>query len=715
MKSSILSLVPIIMFFSVFEVSATSDASFGDPLVYLSSNQERNKQYEKQWLLYLHKFIQLSGLHFSNPQVSNLILLLKRLESSLQIKYFIKVYHVDLMVVDGRKFHQQNVMHVLSRFVTIWDISNGNITYQFNNAHRVWNFTPRRDFRIRMIIHRLKIHTFFKSCVRNLTINYKNVTDVLCGHYSDFYYYPTVSNVCLDIFYEINPLFKLNITFDLMTINVIQKFKLSRWDPKFMHIFYRIEIIQTEMYIYFLKVAKFKIMKLFLLEHAVLFDGPGYISLRKIIAKNTIYTTKGFQCIMIFILPLYSSIKEWNTFLVKYSDIKATGTKALLQKTHSSRQIVYDSLRNGNPYYSMFKSPNNTHLTAVISKFSFNASLDDLYCNNGGIAIFDLITGDPEETSFCYTRIDHQVNMQSFYSLSNTIRIVIFAYENYSNLSTTITVSFIACKVVKVNFCAEIYMCYSDPKLCKFVGEDAFTKLKRMKNKPRAATLMIHKEPCIIFQMQNNPHFEPKNFQHDYIYFCKSNIYIQNLNTPTTPVVYRYNISGYFISTIDDDRYQLFAMYGLPFKYDHTQDVSIYSWLNGNRKRIMGTGYNKAKKLMMEIAPLDRNVAFEATLLDIFPKYGDSPYFVIGLKEYKSWVAFHIERITLKRELSIGEKIVLNNSWQNVERLMDNKVPHIKIIDFQGNRHRSRMLLHLLVEMKVCRSMKLFLKIIFQI
>ena len=698
MKSSILSWVPIIMFFSVFEVNTISDTSLGDPLVCLSSNQERNKQYEKQWLLYLHKFIQLSGLHFSNTQVSNLILLLKRLFSSLQIKHFLRVYHVKL--VHDRNFYQQNVMQVLSRFMTISGIINRNITYEKNDVHRVWNFTPRRNFRIRMIIQRLKIHTWYKSCVRNLTINYKNVTDVLCGHYSNFYYYPTVSNVCLDIFYETNFLFKLNITFDLMTRNIIKK--LNRLHPKFMHIFYVIQNIQREMYLYFLKVAKFKIMKLFLLEHAVLFDGPGYISSRKIIAKNTIFTTKGFQCIMRFILPLYSSIKERNTTLVKYSDIKATGTNHLLQKAHSSRQIVYNNSRSGTPYYSMFKSPNSTHLTIVISKFSINASLDDLYCNYGGIAIFDLVIGDPEETSLCYTRIDHQVNMQPFYSLSNTIRIVIFAYEKYSNLSTTITVSFIACKVVKVNFCAEIYMCYSDLKLCKFFGEDAFTKLRRMKTKSRAATLMIHKESCIIFQMQNNPHFKPPFFHPNYIYFCKSNIYMQNLNTLTTPVVYRYKISGYFLSTINNDKTdQFFAMYGFPFKYDHTQDVSIYSWLNGKRKRIMGTGYNKAKKRMMLIDPLNRNVAFEATLLDIFPKYGNSPSFHIMLTEYGSWVVFNIQRMTLKSELIVGEKIVLNDSWQKVERLMDNKVPHIKIIDFQGNRHRSRMLLHLLVEMKV--------------
>ena len=693
------------MFFSVFEVSATSDASFGDPLVYLSSNQERNKQYEKPWLLYLHKFIQLSGLLFSKTQASNLIILVKRLESSLQIKHILRIYHVK--IVFDTNFHQQNVMQVLSRFVTISDIINRNITYENNDVHTVWIFTPRRDFRIRMIIHRLKIHTWFKSCVRNLTINYKNITDVLCGHYSNFYYYPTVSNVFLDIFYETNPTFKLNITFDLMTRKIIDKLNILH--PKFMQIIYIIQNIQKEMYLYFLKVAKFKIMKLFLLEQVDLFDGPGYISSRKIIAKNTIYTTKGFQCIMRFILPLYSSIKERNTTLVKYDDIKVIGTNHLLQKTDSSRHIVYNSSRKETPYHLMFKSPNNTHLTIVIATFSFNASLDDVYCNYGGVSIFDLIIGNPEETSLCCTRIDHQVNMQPFYSISNTIRIVIFTYEKYSNLSTKINLSFIACKVVKVNFCAEIYMCYSDPKLCKFFGEDTFTRFRRMKNKPRSANLMIHRESCIIFQMQNNPHFKPPFFQPNYKYFCMSNIYIQMLKTPTTPVVYRYNISGYFLSTINNNNYkQFFAMYGFPFKYDHTKDASIYSWLNGKRKKILGTGYNKAKKLMMDIDPLNRNVAFEAILLDIFPKYGNSPYFRILLKEYESWVVFHIERMTFESEIIIGEKVVLNNSWQNVERLMDNKVPHIKIIDFQGNRYRSRMLFHLLVEMKVSRSIQCF-------
>ena len=139
---------------------------------------------------------------------------------------------------------------------------------------------------------------------------------------------------------------------------------------------------------------------------------------------------------------------------------------------YNIKYVLFDSLQTSTKHNIIIKSPENTHISITFTHFSFNTTIEDMYCNYGGVAMFDFSDKEIEETAICYTELNDQANIQPFYSISNKTVVVLYSYDNYSNLSVSLKVSFTKCKVTKVNFCAEIMICRYKTALCSRFRKD---------------------------------------------------------------------------------------------------------------------------------------------------------------------------------------------------------------------------------------------------
>ena len=245
-----------------------------DPLELLNTNLRTKKQTDKYWLKYMFKLTEVSGLAHLFSSSSLLTQHLKILKTGTHINNIIKYHNVKINKI--MKFAIYICTFVLYTFKAF-----GEITYFIESKqthvetsmilhHRIWHFSPNKKFRIRIIFINLKIHHNYRSCMQNITVctsslkmnNNQNVCEydklVFCGDYSMFYFYSPHSTLYFNLFYMTSPFFKLDVSFDLMSNNIIHNICLKLNYGNKYQIFYNILFIKTLLHIFYIKVSKFE-------------------------------------------------------------------------------------------------------------------------------------------------------------------------------------------------------------------------------------------------------------------------------------------------------------------------------------------------------------------------------------------------------------------------------------------------------------------------
>ena len=258
---------------------------YGDPLEVLYSKSQQHKQDNKQWMNYVYKFIEVSGLNYSDHVTYNFIGSLSRLELKTQLKDILKINLVKLMF--NCTFAIHHVSYILYRFVAL-----GHLSYRVREGKlntimlpkgilkRLWHFKPINNFRLRIIIHNLMIETWHKNSYINVSFSYNNITDVFLGHYSNFYYYPSSSEVSFKLSYEADVFLCLNTTFDLMLANIVENFDIMIYNHSIQQALYDIHRVHRRLALYFVKCLKYKIIHIKIFSQVYfdvdVFDGPGF-------------------------------------------------------------------------------------------------------------------------------------------------------------------------------------------------------------------------------------------------------------------------------------------------------------------------------------------------------------------------------------------------------------------------------------------------------
>ena len=213
-------------------VLATKDNG-ENPLNRLNLKYQMKKNYSKPWMDYIYKTIDISASNGSYFLLWGIVDFLKTVKHQIHISNYVKYY--DMKLHYENTYNKHNAAYILYRFIGF-----GKITYSYVDGklvsyystkflHRVWNFQPSKELRIKIVFHRLKIHEYeYGSCMQNVTISSiylsYNPGFVFCGDYSNFYLYPPWIQVYFNLFYDSVPYFKLDVTFDLMSADVVKTF-----------------------------------------------------------------------------------------------------------------------------------------------------------------------------------------------------------------------------------------------------------------------------------------------------------------------------------------------------------------------------------------------------------------------------------------------------------------------------------------------------------
>ena len=355
--------------------------------------------------------------------------------------------------------------------------------------------------------------------------------------------------------------------------------------------------------------------------------------------KYSNFISSSFQ----FLLQVITSDSQRNMHnnLFSYiSFIRYTETLIFSKTQHNSYSYNSFKYRCKFPKKLMFESVTRAHLNIRILRFSYFAQHEDFNCKYGGVSMFDIILDHMEETrSDCTTRLDHQFNLQPFYSKNNKTIIVLYSYHHYSNLWVSINVSVSDCHVVKINLCDMNLVCRFSVKLCSayFDNETISIKGEKISSNNFKLTFQPEGENCVNIHVQSNPYsylMPFPNLHRKKKHVCSMQFCIELRGHF---VVYQYDISGY-LSNIDSifGWYQRYYAFGTPYKYDAMHNISVVHWANGT-KEFLGNLNESNQDVFIVLKPHNgRNVAFEANILEKTPSHKDSVWFQVALTRWIS-------------------------------------------------------------------------------
>ena len=266
MNRSILLSVHILKLLTGIIILATEVKS-ENPFKLLNLKYQIKNNYSKHWMNYIYKSIEISFSNVSDFSLHRIVDFLKIAKHQIHINNYIKCYDMKLHYLIKYDIH--DAKYILYRFRGF-----GAITYKYDNktlypfnmfkiSHHVWNFRPFKELKINIVFHRLKIHDYeYGSCMQNVTINSiylsNNPGFMFCGDYSSFYLYPPWMQVYFNLFYDAVHYFKLDVTFDLMSVDVIYNILL----PPEVHLGYNaiyiMKHLHVMLYTFFLKVPKYQ-------------------------------------------------------------------------------------------------------------------------------------------------------------------------------------------------------------------------------------------------------------------------------------------------------------------------------------------------------------------------------------------------------------------------------------------------------------------------
>ena len=665
------------------------------------------KYYIKHWMRYVHKFIESSGFNNSLMLTSPLITSLQFLEHQIQVKNILQKYYMFFIYDVGYLKH--NVTYILYRFKGYGQISFDTfykiIKPSSKLEHRVWYFRLIIVLRLRIIIHRLRVHELYGSCNQNVTISSQENTTkneiLFCGDYSEFYSYPPEKQVYFNLFYGSAPYFHLDITFDIISAGVIENYLFPPQCKIKYQAVYNIKISSVLLYIYHIKVPKFQ--QLYVrtnnLLKGILFNGPGYLSKMKTIVGNvSVHAIPGFQCILKF--EHHNLRLQNDNCTVTYSAAARYSNSSIIHDVAQTFQYSKAHSLSTHPYTLMLNSQEETKIFIKISEFSFNVTEDDVDCKYGGISFFDVKENEMHETvSVCTQRAEDQQNLQNYYSDSNKTIVVMYSYPEYSSLSSLLHVSVTHCNIVKINVCAIEIACKSSLKQCSTIWKNELVKI----SKDYRVWLNIQPghERCTVLQFLNNPLYEFPFFalMEAKSFICTLFFYIENL---IVPITYQYDISGY-LSNYDrywtrSISYQSFSAHGSAYKSDSRHSISHenkVAFFGKDRKGILLFVHDERKARKA-------NIPIKVTLQEKMPPQENSIKFKIKLTKWISWIDFHIKQSNITAFYS--DRVRLRSTIQTIDRIFADKLLKITMNSEDLDKNGTELTITIETQVGICHT-----------
>ena len=308
--------------------------------------------------------------------------------------------------------------------------------------------------------------------------NEKNVGEIFkfCGQNAKVSVFPKFTNVIIKVFLKQHdyPAYSIVGSFSIMDKRLITSTQIPETSKKkdSVHFGVKLEeilLFKNDIVMFYLWIHVYKDHNVVIThmssdsQKIKLFDGPGFLS-TLLSPRGKLYHCSTYQCTA-------QVLHIWGNFeLVLNHSATELGIHASFYNTHT-----YVSLPNPNCSSSVcilnIKFDHGYKVNVTLQSMVFQGE-NSAYCKYGGLSLIEFINEEyNENVALCRNDFSNNIKRR-FYSVSSSLKMVLYWYEPYSSTSVTLRISNTECDSIHlspVTYCHECY--YFQPLCVRFTNK----------------------------------------------------------------------------------------------------------------------------------------------------------------------------------------------------------------------------------------------------
>ena len=360
-------------------------------------------------------------------------------------------------------------------------------------------------------------HIYFlnRHCKTYLDIfNEINVGEIFkfCGQNAKVSVFPKFTNVIIKVFLKQHdyPTYNIVGSFSIMDKRLITSNQIPKTRKKKNSVHFGVkleEILQfkNDIVMFYLWIHVYKDHNVVIThmssdsQKTKLFDGPGFLS-TLLFPRGKFYYCSTYQC------TAHVSYILGNSELVLNHSATELSIHANFYNTHS-----YVSLPNPNCSSGVcilnIKFDHGYKVNITLQSMVFQGE-NSAYCKYGGLSLIEVINEEyNENVALCRNDFSNN-NKRRFYSVSSSLKMVLYWYKPYSSTSVTLRISTTECDSIHlspVTYCHECYyfqpLCVSfTNKITKHLSRSILLYIKR-----RNIVYDLPESRCFVLQVFEKP------------------------------------------------------------------------------------------------------------------------------------------------------------------------------------------------------------------
>ncbi len=431
----------------------------------------------KVWFEYVREFLFLT---LNNFQISS-----RKFDSALerQFKYSGTFLHHSLDKIDINSTMKRITVKKLSGVMVNvfpqnfdcdarhkkWkacDFSSVDVHYKF-----VWKFHLDKNMRLNLTFIELSFSSGEQDCKNGNLRVFENLTSshtfYYCGQHPVFGLYPSFSNVLIQLSTSYFTLVQHKVVAEFVSFDrdcVVSHHSTTFGFPSAKQL--SVITLRNRITIYHYLVQTKKIYCLVahvhpeLLNHAVVFDGPG--SLSEIAEySGSRFELSSFQCLAkVTVLPHKICVATQFSFTsVSKKQITSLRVTSNSNQSFKISSIDHDAVKVG-PFIASLHSEHDHQINVTVTHLHYLGT-ESQTCQYGGF-----VTGQhfgdryKESIPLCKVHGGTKMSNRHFYSDNSSLLIVVFWYKHYSSINISIMATQTKCKALQICPCAYNYYCH---------------------------------------------------------------------------------------------------------------------------------------------------------------------------------------------------------------------------------------------------------------
>ena len=416
------------------------------------------KEFPQVWFKYVHKVMQIVLLKIFSYDPLDCIskVLSTKMKSSKKFLAY-------------ARYILQN-----SQYASKVSKASGRITLQMNGSimktdasrfesfkNYIWIFSTHKSLALNITVENIQFATDYLQCNwgRLTILSFKSlgIPFTFCGHQTSFNIYPSYSDVNIVIYSYMYSIFIFSASHTIITKSQIVGISTSNLKSSWIYFVKK----GTVLYTFHIKVRKIHNIVVQSTETLFyrydIYDGPGFLS-TNLRNSRDIYETSTFQCVVQMLTkPLQLTVDGYFNYTSKRINISH------IFKISSNDNSTIMNL----PMNTCFRqlcavylfTEETVYINITLLKMIYKGPTEEK-CKYGGLITGEEMMNDYKESeTVCESHSGEKHNSLTFFSKKSSLILLVYWYEQYSEIHTTTVMSLTKCTAIQLNACAVQNFC----------------------------------------------------------------------------------------------------------------------------------------------------------------------------------------------------------------------------------------------------------------